>query len=60
MVVSGHRNAPAAFLPGKRHGAHCVGVWVGARAGLDGDGKNSPAPGLDPRTVQPVASHHTD
>ena len=39
---------------------HCIGGWVGPRAGLDGCGKSRPQPGFDPRTVQPVASCYTD
>ena len=36
MEVGGQRHAPAALLPGKRPGTHCIGGWVGPRAGLDG------------------------
>ena len=53
-------HAPAALPPGKRPGTHCIGGWVGPRAGLDGCGKSRPPPGFDPRTVQPVASRYTD
>jgi hypothetical protein len=35
MGVSGQRQAPAALPPGKRLGTHCIGGWVGSRAGLD-------------------------
>ena len=28
------------FTPGKRPGTHCVGSWVGSKAGLDGCGKS--------------------
>ena len=42
--VGGHRHAPAALPPGKRPGTHC----------------NSPPPGFDLRTFQPVASRYTD
>ena len=41
-------------------GTHCIGGWVGPRAGLDGCGKSRPPPGFDPLTVQPVASRYTD
>ena len=51
---------PGRFTPRKRSGTHCTGGWLAPRAGLDGCGKSSPAPGLDPRTVQPVASRYTD
>ena len=57
--VGGQRQAPAA-LPRERPGTHCIGGWVGPRAGLDGCGKSRPPPGFDPRTVQPVASRYTD
>ena len=36
--VGGQRHAPAALSPGERPGNHCVGGWVGPRAGLDGCG----------------------
>jgi hypothetical protein len=36
--VGGQRHAPAALPPGKRPGTHCIGGWVGSRAGLDGCG----------------------
>ena len=34
--------------------------WVGSRAGLDGCGKSWARPGLDPRTIEPVASRCTE
>ena len=48
------------FTPVERPGTHCIGGWVGLRAGLDGCGKSRPLLGFDPRTVQPVASRYTD
>jgi len=51
---------PRPFYPRERPGTHCIGGWVGPRAGLDGGGKISLPPGFDPRTVQPVASRYTD
>ena len=48
------------FYPRERPGTHCIGGWVGPRAGLDGCGKSRPPPGFNPRTVQPVASRCTD
>jgi hypothetical protein len=42
MRVGGQLHAPAALLPGKRPGTHCIGGWVGPRAGLDGCGKSRP------------------
>jgi hypothetical protein len=33
MGVGGQRPAPAALPPGKRPGSHCIGCWVGPRAG---------------------------
>ena len=59
MGVGGQSHAPAALPPGKRPGTHCIGGWVGPRAGLDRCVKSRP-PGFDPRTVQPVASTYTD
>ena len=44
----------------ERLGTLCLRGWVGPRAGLDRCGISSPPPGLDPRTVQPVASRYTD
>jgi hypothetical protein len=58
--VGGQLHAPAALPPGNRPGTHCIGGWVGPRAGLDGCEKSRPPPGFDPRTVQPVASRYTD
>jgi hypothetical protein len=60
MWMTGQRHTPAALPQGKRPGTHCIGGWVGPRAGLDGCGKPRPPPGLDPRTIQPVASPYTD
>jgi hypothetical protein len=40
MEMGGQRHAPAALTPGKKPGTHCVGGWVGPRAGLDGCGKS--------------------
>jgi len=37
--VGGQRHAPAALPPGKRLGTHCIGGWVGFRAGLGECGK---------------------
>ena len=51
---------PRPLYPQERPGAHCIGGWVGPRAGLDGCGKSRPPPEFDPRTVQPVASRYTD
>ena len=58
--VGGQRHASTALPLGKRPGTHCIGGWVGPRAGLDGRGKSRQPPGFDPRTVQPVASRPTD
>ena len=60
MGVGGQRHASAALPPGKRPGAHCIGDWVGPRAGLDGCGKSRFRLVFDPRTVQPVVSRYTD
>jgi hypothetical protein len=58
--VRGQRHAPAAFYPQERPGTHCIGVWVGPRAGLDRGGKSRTPTGFDHRTAQPVASRYTD
>jgi hypothetical protein len=54
MGVGGQRLAPPALSPGKRPGTHCIGGWVGHRAGLDGHANSRPPPGFDPRTDQLV------
>ena len=43
----------------ERAGTHCIGGWVGLRAGLDGCGKSRPHRDST-QTVQPVASRYTD
>jgi len=48
--VGGQRHVPAALPPGKTW-SHCVGGWVGPRAGLDGYGKSRHPPGFDPRII---------
>ena len=61
MVVGGQRYAPAALLPGKRPGTHCIGSWVGPQGWSGRVWNISPAPpGVAPRTVQAVASSYTD
>jgi hypothetical protein len=51
---------PRPLYPRKRPDTHCIGDWVGPRAGLDGCGKYRPPPEFDPRTVQPLASRYAD
>jgi hypothetical protein len=55
MGLGGQLQAPAAFTPEniryQLYGLQCQSGKVG---------KISPPPGLDPRTVQPVASRYTD
>ena len=51
---------PRPFYPQERPGTHCVGGWVGPRAYMNGRGKNSSPPGIDPQTVKSVASRYTD
>ena len=34
--MGGQRHTPATLPPGNRPGTHCIGGWVGPRAGLDG------------------------
>jgi hypothetical protein len=38
-AVGGQRHVLAATLLGKRPNNHCIGDWVGPKAGLDGCGK---------------------
>jgi hypothetical protein len=35
------------LYPRERHGAHCIGDWVGSREGLDGYGKSRHIPHRD-------------
>jgi hypothetical protein len=60
MGLGGQGHAPATLPQGKRPGTHCIGGCVGSRAGLDRCGKSCPPPGLDPRTLKPVASHYAN
>ena len=53
-------STPLLLYPRGRPGTHCIGGWVGLRAGLDRCGKSRPPPGFDPRTVKPVAIRYTD
>jgi hypothetical protein len=48
------------LYPREWHGTHCIGGWVDSRTRPDGLRKFSPPPGLDLRTVQPVASCYTN
>ena len=41
MGMDGQRHAPAA-LPPENPGTHCIGGWVGPRAGLKSCGKSGP------------------
>ena len=52
MGMVGQRHPPAA-LPPKRPGTHCIGGWLGLRAGLDRCGKSSPPTGM--RSPNPPA-----
>jgi hypothetical protein len=52
--------APRPLYPRENPSTHCIGVWVGPRAGLNGCGKSRHLPGFDPRTFQPVASCYND
>ena len=56
MGVGGQRR----FTPRERPATHCIGGWLGPRAGLDRCGKSRPRLGFDTLTVQPVASRYTD
>ena len=51
---------PRPVFPWEKPRTHCIGGWVGPRAGLDGCGKSRSQPGFDPWTVQPCASRYTD
>jgi hypothetical protein len=66
MEVSGQFHTPAALNPKERApGTHCIGGWVGPRAGLDAVVKRkipSPRRESNPRTpiVQPEVQRYTD
>jgi hypothetical protein len=62
MALKGGKESgsrPGRFYPREEPGTHCIGGCVGRRAGLDRCRKSRPPPGIDPRTVQPVASRYT-
>jgi hypothetical protein len=58
MGVGGQLHAPSALPPGKRHGTHCTGGWVGPSAGLDECGKSRPHRNSIPGPSSP--SRYTD
>ena len=62
MGVGGQRHAPATLPPGKRPGTCCTWGWMPPppQGRYGGEQRISPSPGLDPRTVQPVAKRYTD
>jgi hypothetical protein len=37
---------PGRFSPQERTGTHCIGGWLGSRAGQDGCGKSRPSTGI--------------
>ena len=39
---------------------HCIGRWVGSRAGLDWCAKSLPQTGFNRQTVKPVSSPYND
>jgi hypothetical protein len=51
---------PLSLYRRERPGTHCIGGWVGPRAGLDRRGKFPLPMGTDPRTARPVASRYID
>jgi len=53
---------PQLLYPRERPGTHCIGGWVAPGPVWKGAEYLAllPPPGLDPRTVQPVASRYTD
>ena len=59
MGVGGQRHAPAALPPGKAR--YPLYRRLGGPQGPSGRVRKISTPsGFDPRTIQPVASHHTD
>jgi len=57
MEVGGQRHVPADLIR-ENPGIHCIGGWMGPRAGLDGCGKSLHSPGIEPRAVHPVTSRY--
>ena len=51
MKMSGQLQALAALQPRKNPGTHWIADWVGSNTGPNG----LTLPGLEPRTVQPIA-----
>jgi hypothetical protein len=54
-------HVPAALPPPRERApdTHCIGGWVGPRAGLDTVVKTSqPLPGLEPPIIHPLAQRH--
>jgi hypothetical protein len=51
---------PWPLYPQERPSVHCLGGWVGPRAGLDKCGKISSPPGFDTQNTKPVESLYTD
>ena len=58
--MGGWRHRPAALSMGKRICTHCMGVCVGARAGVYGCGTRRPHRDSIPQTVYALASRTTD
>jgi hypothetical protein len=56
MEVGGQGHTPANLPPGKNSGTHCIGGWLGPKAGLNGCGKSRLHRDSIPGAVQPVAS----
>ena len=54
------RHARGAFSAIKRPSTHCYSRLGGPPFRSERVRKTSPPPGLDPRTVQPIASRYTD
>ena len=48
------------LYPRERPGTHCIGSWVGPGSVWTGAENLVPPPGIDLRTVKPVASRYTD
>ena len=51
---------PQPLYPQERQDTHCIGGWVGPRAGLHKVQKMLPQPGFNPQTIQPVVSCYTN
>jgi hypothetical protein len=54
--MGGQRHATTALPPGSRPGTHCIGVWVGPRAGVKVCGISAPPPNGSRSSDRPASN----